>query len=95
MKGFRKDVIKELRCHVSRNQAYRAKKKALEKIEGKAKEQFDSLCDYASELRSSNPWSTLMMVMTNRDDGIGQRKFSKFCVCFDALGKCFYLIVDL
>ncbi|KAL0319828.1 UNVERIFIED_CONTAM: hypothetical protein Sradi_5244300 [Sesamum radiatum] len=37
VKGFRKDVIKELRCHVSRNQVYRAKKKALEAIEGKLK----------------------------------------------------------
>ncbi|KAL0378604.1 UNVERIFIED_CONTAM: hypothetical protein Sradi_3165900 [Sesamum radiatum] len=89
VKGFRKDVIKELRCHVSRNQAYRAKKKALEAIEGKAEDQFDSLWDYASELRKSNPGSTVMMVMTNGDDGNGQRKFSKFYVCFDALKKGF------
>ncbi|KAL0440618.1 UNVERIFIED_CONTAM: hypothetical protein Sradi_0000700 [Sesamum radiatum] len=68
VKGFRKDVIKELRCHVSRNQAYRAKKKALEAIEGKAKDQFDSLWDYASKLRNSNLGSTLMMVMTDGDD---------------------------
>ncbi|KAL0319829.1 UNVERIFIED_CONTAM: hypothetical protein Sradi_5244400 [Sesamum radiatum] len=30
-----------------------------------------------------------MMVMTNGDDGSGQRKFSKFYVCFDALKKGF------
>ncbi|KAK4394427.1 hypothetical protein Sango_1597000 [Sesamum angolense] len=70
VKGFRKDVIKELRCHVSRNQAYRAKKKALEAIEGKAEDQFDSLWDYASELRNSNPGSTVMMVMTDGDYGV-------------------------
>ncbi|KAL0300141.1 UNVERIFIED_CONTAM: hypothetical protein Scaly_3058000 [Sesamum calycinum] len=70
VKGFRKDIIKELRCHVSRNQAYRAKKKALEAIEGKAEDQFDSLWDYASELRNSNPGSTVMMVMTDGDDGV-------------------------
>ncbi|KAL0285705.1 UNVERIFIED_CONTAM: hypothetical protein Sangu_2766800 [Sesamum angustifolium] len=68
VKGFRKDAIKELRCHVSRNQAYRAKKKALEAIEGKAEDQFDSLWDYESELRNSNPGSTVMMVMTDGDD---------------------------
>ncbi|KAL0464481.1 UNVERIFIED_CONTAM: hypothetical protein Slati_0335700 [Sesamum latifolium] len=89
VKGFRKDVIKELKCHVSRNQAYRAKKKALEAIEGKAEDQFDSLWDYASELRNSNPGSTVMMVMTNGADGSGQSKFSKFYVCFDALKKGF------
>ncbi|KAL0368339.1 UNVERIFIED_CONTAM: hypothetical protein Scaly_1052800 [Sesamum calycinum] len=89
VKGFRKDIIKELRCHVSRNQAYRAKKKALEVIEGKAEDQFDSLWDYASELRNSNPGSTVMMVMTDGDDGTEQRKFSKFYVCFDALRQGF------
>ncbi|KAL0367375.1 UNVERIFIED_CONTAM: hypothetical protein Sradi_3627600 [Sesamum radiatum] len=55
VKGFRKDVIKEIRCHVSKNQAYRAKKKALNAIEGKAEDQFECLWDYAAELRSSNP----------------------------------------
>ncbi|KAK4407317.1 Eukaryotic translation initiation factor 3 subunit I [Sesamum angolense] len=89
VKGFRKDIIKELRCHVSRNQAYRAKKKALEAIEGKAEDQFDSLWDYASELRNSNPGSIVMMVMTDGDDGTEQRKFSKFFVCFDALRQGF------
>ncbi|XP_011072625.1 uncharacterized protein LOC105157827 [Sesamum indicum] len=47
VKGFRKDVIKELRCHVSRNQTYRAKQKAIDKIEGKVEDQFDCLWDYA------------------------------------------------
>ncbi|KAL0423308.1 UNVERIFIED_CONTAM: hypothetical protein Sradi_0865600 [Sesamum radiatum] len=89
VKGFRKDIIKEVRYHVSRNQAYRAKKKTLEAIEGKAEDQFDSLWDYASELRNSNPGSTVMMVMTDGDDGTEQRKFSKFYVCFDALRQGF------
>ncbi|KAK4403266.1 hypothetical protein Sango_0695200 [Sesamum angolense] len=34
VKGFRKDIIKDIRCHVSKHQAYRAKRKALNAIEG-------------------------------------------------------------
>ncbi|KAL0290398.1 UNVERIFIED_CONTAM: hypothetical protein Scaly_2671700 [Sesamum calycinum] len=66
-----------------------AKKKALNAIQGKAEDQFDSLWDYATELRSSNPGSIVQMVMNDGEDGTGQRKFLKFYVCFDALRRGF------
>ncbi|KAL0411617.1 UNVERIFIED_CONTAM: hypothetical protein Slati_3751400 [Sesamum latifolium] len=34
VKGFRVDIMNELRCHVSKDQAYRAKRQALKKLEG-------------------------------------------------------------
>ncbi|KAK4405010.1 hypothetical protein Sango_0869600 [Sesamum angolense] len=77
VKGFRKDIIKDIRCHVSKHQAYRAKRKALNAIEGKAEDQFDQLWDYAAELRASNPRSTVIMAMTEGDDGTDRRKFEK------------------
>ncbi|KAL0386070.1 UNVERIFIED_CONTAM: hypothetical protein Sradi_3001300 [Sesamum radiatum] len=95
VKGFRKDVIKEIRCHVSKNQAYRAKKKALNAIEGKAEDQFECLWDYAAELRSSNPGSTVQLVMNDGGNGTGQRKFSKFYVCFDAFIPMFFAFNQL
>ncbi|KAL0456463.1 UNVERIFIED_CONTAM: hypothetical protein Slati_0985500 [Sesamum latifolium] len=64
VKRFRKDIIKDIRCHVSNYQAYRAKRKALNAIEGKAEDQFDQLWDYAAELRASNPRSTVIMAMS-------------------------------
>ncbi|KAL0359860.1 UNVERIFIED_CONTAM: hypothetical protein Sangu_0835400 [Sesamum angustifolium] len=89
VKGFRKDIIKDIRCHVSKHQAYRAKRKALNAIEGKAEDQFDQLWDYAAELRASNPRSTVIMAMTEGDDGTDRRKFEKLYVCFDALRQGF------
>ncbi|KAL0315555.1 UNVERIFIED_CONTAM: hypothetical protein Sradi_5433700 [Sesamum radiatum] len=55
VKGFRQDAIKDMRVHVSRNQAYRAKWKALKKIEGSSEEQYGTMRDYAEELRRNNP----------------------------------------
>ncbi|KAL0424502.1 UNVERIFIED_CONTAM: hypothetical protein Sradi_0985000, partial [Sesamum radiatum] len=89
VKGFRKDIIKDIRCHVSKHQAYRAKRKAQNAIEGKAEDQFDQLWDYAAELRASNPRSTVIMTMTEGDDGTDRRKFEKLYVCFDALRQGF------
>ncbi|KAK4383755.1 hypothetical protein Sango_2746100 [Sesamum angolense] len=89
VKGFRKDIIKDIRCHVSKHQAYRVKRKALNAIEGRVEDQFDQLWDYAAELRASNPRSTVIMAMTKRDDGTDRGKFEKLYVCFDALRQGF------
>ncbi|KAL0346028.1 UNVERIFIED_CONTAM: hypothetical protein Sradi_4434100 [Sesamum radiatum] len=51
VKGFRKDVIKDIRCNVSKYQAYRGKRKALNAIDGATDDQFALLWDYAEELR--------------------------------------------
>ncbi|KAK4395700.1 hypothetical protein Sango_1724300 [Sesamum angolense] len=74
VKGFRQDVIKDMRVHVSRNQAYRAKWKALKKIEGSSEEQYGRLRDYAEELRRSNPGSTVIL-SSDLDDFTGVSKF--------------------
>ncbi|KAG8374557.1 hypothetical protein BUALT_Bualt10G0007800 [Buddleja alternifolia] len=89
MKGFRKDVVKEIRCKVSRYQAYRAKQKALRNIEGKAEDQYKLLWDYAQELRISNPGSTVILVMEDGVDENGRKKFAKLYICFDALKQGF------
>ncbi|KAL8498861.1 hypothetical protein ACS0TY_021990 [Phlomoides rotata] len=58
--GWRKRIMKELNVNISRQQAYRAKIKALEIIVGKPDEQYSKLWDYAQELRTSNPKSTIV-----------------------------------
>ncbi|KAL0325119.1 UNVERIFIED_CONTAM: hypothetical protein Sradi_5081200 [Sesamum radiatum] len=85
VKGFRKDVIKDIRCNVSKYQAYRAKRNALNAIDGATDDQFALLWDYAEELRKSNPRSNVIMVMTDSDDGNVNKKFAKFYVMFDVL----------
>ncbi|KAK4389843.1 hypothetical protein Sango_2321300 [Sesamum angolense] len=74
VKGFRQDAIKDMRVHVSRNQSYRAKWKALKKIEGSSEEQYGRLRDYAEELRRSNPGSTVIL-NSDLDDFTGVSKF--------------------
>ncbi|KAL0367542.1 UNVERIFIED_CONTAM: hypothetical protein Sradi_3644300 [Sesamum radiatum] len=77
-----------MRVHVSRNQAYRAKWKALKKIEGSSEEQYGRLRDYAEELRRSNPGSTVIL-SSDLDDFTGVSKFGKFYVCFNGLRQGF------
>ncbi|KAL0446232.1 UNVERIFIED_CONTAM: hypothetical protein Slati_1751100 [Sesamum latifolium] len=43
------------------DQAYRAKKQALKKLEGSPEHQFSKLWDYAEELRKTNPSSTVIL----------------------------------
>ncbi|KAL0421250.1 UNVERIFIED_CONTAM: hypothetical protein Slati_3147900 [Sesamum latifolium] len=59
VKGFRIDVIQDLRVNVSRDQAYRAKRAALKSIEGTPELQYAMMHDYANELLKSNPGSTV------------------------------------
>ncbi|KAG8368985.1 hypothetical protein BUALT_Bualt15G0103200 [Buddleja alternifolia] len=81
VKGWRQDVIEDINVHVSKNQAYRAKWRALKNIEGDPKDQYGRLWDYAEELRTSNPGSTVILTLAP-DDGSGTPKFGKFYVCF-------------
>ncbi|KAL0328004.1 UNVERIFIED_CONTAM: hypothetical protein Scaly_2233000 [Sesamum calycinum] len=88
VKGFRQDAIKDMRVHVSRNQAYMAKWKALKKIEGSSVEQYGRLRDCAEELRRSNPGSTVIL-NSDLDEFIGVSKFGKFYICFNGLKQGF------
>ncbi|KAL0419564.1 UNVERIFIED_CONTAM: hypothetical protein Sradi_1369900 [Sesamum radiatum] len=82
VKGFRVDIINELRVNVSRHQAYRAKKAALKQLEGSPEWQYSRLWDYSEEIRKTNPGSTVI-VGTEQVDG--EERFSRFYVCFGAL----------
>ncbi|KAK6802887.1 hypothetical protein RDI58_000671 [Solanum bulbocastanum] len=56
MKEFH--VMRSHNCTISLNQAYKAKRKALDLITGTKEEQFEMLWDYCAELRKSNPGTT-------------------------------------
>lgn len=47
---------------ISRSKAYRAKRRALDLVEGSHKEQYAALWDYCNELKRSNPGSTIMIL---------------------------------
>ncbi|KAG8377365.1 hypothetical protein BUALT_Bualt08G0025500 [Buddleja alternifolia] len=70
VKGFRQDVIEEINCHVSKDQTYRAIRKALKAIEGSPDYQYTRLWDYADELRRTNPGSTIILGIEDDSDGV-------------------------
>ncbi|KAL0297250.1 UNVERIFIED_CONTAM: hypothetical protein Sradi_6777100 [Sesamum radiatum] len=82
VKGFRLDIINDLRVNVSRHQAYRAKKTALKEIEGSPEWQYARLWDYADEVRKTNPGST---VLVGTEQIEGEERFNRFYMCFGAL----------
>ncbi|KAL2251285.1 UNVERIFIED_CONTAM: hypothetical protein Sindi_2250800 [Sesamum indicum] len=87
-KGFRQDVIRQLRCNVSRGQAYATKRRCLQEIQGDGAEQYARLWDYAGALRNKNPGSTIIMNLEDAD-ATGKKKFKRFYVCFAAVKNGF------
>ncbi|KAG6507676.1 hypothetical protein ZIOFF_033027 [Zingiber officinale] len=61
VKGFRTDIMEDVRCSVSKSQIYRAKAKATQLIEGQAYEQYALIWDFANEVKRSNPGSTIVI----------------------------------
>ncbi|KAL2237733.1 UNVERIFIED_CONTAM: hypothetical protein Sindi_0965000 [Sesamum indicum] len=84
VKGWRVDVINELRVNVSKSQAYRAKKAALKEIEGAPEWQYSRLWDYAEEIRRTNPGSTVVL---GTEDNMTETRFSRIYVGFAALKR--------
>ncbi|KAL0387990.1 UNVERIFIED_CONTAM: hypothetical protein Sradi_2680800, partial [Sesamum radiatum] len=82
MKGFRIDVVNEIRCHISWDQAYRAKRRALKKLEESIEYQYSRFWDCVDEIRRTNPGSTVIL---GTEDVGRVNRFSKFYVCFGAL----------
>ncbi|KAL0358152.1 UNVERIFIED_CONTAM: hypothetical protein Scaly_1500900 [Sesamum calycinum] len=82
VKGFRNEVIREIRCSVSTFQAYRAKRRSMKEIEGDHDEQYAILWDYAHELKMKNSGSTVIMELS---DGTEEnKKFDRIWVMFQA-----------
>ncbi|KAK6143355.1 hypothetical protein DH2020_023703 [Rehmannia glutinosa] len=61
VKGFRIDMMEELRCNITHYQAYRARRLALEMHEGYSAEQYTLLWNYAEEVKRTNPGSTVII----------------------------------
>ncbi|KAL8508027.1 hypothetical protein ACS0TY_018552 [Phlomoides rotata] len=81
--GWRKDKMRVLRIELSKKQAYRARAKALELIEGFPAEQYSKIWDYAHEMKTYNLNSTI--VLDNNVEG----RFRGMHVCFEAVKRGF------
>lgn len=71
--------------NVSRSQAYRTKRKAIEMIEGTYLEQYGKLWDYCAEIRRSNPNTTIIMKTIPPPTEDGQPTFERLYICLGAL----------
>lgn len=85
VRKLRTAVSQKFGIHVSVGQCRRAKKYALQLIDGTLVEHYAKLWSYAEEIRRSNPGSTVKLDVNHMPDG--KNYFSKFYVCFDALKK--------
>ncbi|XP_023754652.2 uncharacterized protein LOC111903098 [Lactuca sativa] len=80
---LREEVKQAFGIDVSMGQCRRAKKHAIELIEGTLVEHYSKLQSYGEEIRRSNPGSTVKIDVTTMPDG--KNYFSKFYVCFEGL----------
>ncbi|XP_012836375.1 PREDICTED: uncharacterized protein LOC105957010 [Erythranthe guttata] len=82
LKGFRIEAMKDVKCHISSYQAYNAKRKAIEIIEGVPDEQYSLLWDFVDEVKRTNPGST---VIVGTDQLAGENRFDRIYMCLHAL----------
>ncbi|KAK8614277.1 hypothetical protein V6N13_122641 [Hibiscus sabdariffa] len=86
IKEIQRRIQSELHVNVSNTRCRRAKSLVTSRLAGSCKEEFALLWDYADELRTKNPGSTIKMAV-NRVSDISSPHFKRFYVCFDALKR--------
>ncbi|XP_073137159.1 uncharacterized protein [Henckelia pumila] len=77
------EVCKTMKADVTKSQAYRARKKAKQLIDGKMEEQFNKIWDYCEEIQRTNPGSTVIMKLLD-EEGSQQKRFHRFYMCLNA-----------
>nr|KAJ0204703.1 hypothetical protein LSAT_V11C500278220 [Lactuca sativa] len=80
---IKEEIKKRFLCIVSKEQCYRAKKKALEILTGKLSEHYARIWEYGGEIIRSNPGSTTKVGVDIKEDG--SSVFKRFYVCFKAI----------
>ena len=80
---LKEEVKQKFGIDVSMGQCRRAKKYAIELIEGTLVEHYAKLWSYGEEIRRSNPGSTVKLDVNSMPDG--KTYFSKFYICFEGL----------
>ncbi|KAL3516539.1 hypothetical protein ACH5RR_023441 [Cinchona calisaya] len=88
VKAIQRSVRREFSVFMSRGQSYRAKRKALEAIEGNHKEQFSRVRDYCEMILRQNLGS-VARVKVERPLPYSAAQFQRMFVMFDAQKKGF------
>ncbi|XP_057475949.1 uncharacterized protein LOC130763949 [Actinidia eriantha] len=84
--SMKKIIKRDLILNVSQNQVYRAKRKALEIIQGNHREQYCRLWDYCEMARRQNPGSIALLKL-ERPWLAASPIFQRLFICYDAQGS--------
>ncbi|KAK6803358.1 hypothetical protein RDI58_001142 [Solanum bulbocastanum] len=79
------DLHRVFELNVSEAKCKRAKKEILESLEGSFVDSYNKLEGYATELRSCNPGSDILIDLSKEALSNGKRKFLRMYICFKAM----------
>lgn len=84
VEAFMARCLRETCTYISKSKAYRARRKATEKVLGNKEKQYKRIRDYLQTLIDTNPGTTTVVTTINRDVlGLAPR-FSGLFICFSA-----------
>ncbi|XP_066165208.1 uncharacterized protein [Oryza sativa Japonica Group] len=84
VEAFMARCLRETCTYISKSKAYRARRKATEKVLGNKEKQYKRIRDYLQTLIDTNPGTTAVVTTINRDVlGLAPR-FSGLFICFSA-----------
>ncbi|XP_074362844.1 uncharacterized protein LOC141703148 [Apium graveolens] len=87
--SFLQKVVNDWNFHVSIFAIGRAKKKALEKINGNHIDQYGKLWEYGNELLKVMPDSTIKLMTEEHEVSDGRKRFKRFYICLGPLKRGF------
>lgn len=87
--AFHKKIFSDLKCQVSKHSVYRAKARALIKINGTHIEQFGQVWDYAYEVKRVLPESTVKILCEDPEPGTESGRFMRMYICLGTLKSAF------
>ncbi|WMV28961.1 hypothetical protein MTR67_022346 [Solanum verrucosum] len=85
LKDMRKDLNDQFNLNARTSKLKRAKRMALQKLQGSFLHDFNRIEAYANELRLSNPGSDIVINLSKDALEQGKRKFLRMYICFNAL----------
>ena len=87
--AFHQKIVNDLKCNVSRHAVYRAKARALVKINGTHAEQYSHVWKYGHELKRVLPETTVKILTENPEPGSDRGRFMRLYVCLGPIKKAF------
>ncbi|KAH0730331.1 hypothetical protein KY289_001519 [Solanum tuberosum] len=85
VKEMKADLHRVFELNVSEAKCKRAKKEVLESLEGSFVDSYNKLEGYATELRSCNTGSDIVIDLSKEALSNGKRKFLRMYICFKAM----------